>query len=307
MSLVMKIAALYFLTASLMVSSICGQTQSDIEFLRARADAHERKISQLEQDLSRLKALLSDKSIAAITDKKNHTSEVLPGSLSDPIITDYVVKAGDVLSRIASNHQTTVTAICRENKLTTDRIVVGQKLRIPVTEAQKAASQAAKKVNSLPVKKLAKHTVQSGETLHSIAKLHSLSIDSLKASNPDVEPTKMHVGQILLLDRRAQQPSSNGLPALSSSRDVKASPASASISESFASPEKPAPKDFSSKATRANTESRIKTITVDQQITYGKFASVHGASISQLNELNGLRLASNTTLAKGSELYVPQF
>ena len=144
------------------------------------------------------------------------------------------MKAGDVLSHIASNHQTTVTAICRENKLTTDRIVVGQKLRIPVTGAQKAASQSAKRVNSLPVKKLAKHKVQSGETLHSIAKLHNLSIDSLKASNPDVEPTKMHVGQILLLDRRAQQPSSNGLSALSSSKDVKASPASASVSKSLA-------------------------------------------------------------------------
>ena len=46
-----------------------GQSQSDVEFLRARADAHERKISQLEQDLSRLKALLAEKPAAQIAAK----------------------------------------------------------------------------------------------------------------------------------------------------------------------------------------------------------------------------------------------
>ena len=44
----------------------------------------------------------------------------------------YVVKSGDTLSRIASQHSTTVPAIKRLNNLSTDRITVNQKLKIPV-------------------------------------------------------------------------------------------------------------------------------------------------------------------------------
>ena len=42
----------------------------------------------------------------------------------------YVVKSGDTLTRIAKTHGTTVQAIRAANGLKTDRIVVGQKLKI---------------------------------------------------------------------------------------------------------------------------------------------------------------------------------
>ena len=43
----------------------------------------------------------------------------------------YVVKSGDTLTRIAQMHGTTVKAVMAENNLTTTRIKVGQKLKIP--------------------------------------------------------------------------------------------------------------------------------------------------------------------------------
>jgi LysM repeat protein len=46
----------------------------------------------------------------------------------------YTVKSGDTLTRIAKTHGTTVKALKAENSLTTDRIKVGQKLKIPVKE-----------------------------------------------------------------------------------------------------------------------------------------------------------------------------
>lgn len=45
--------------------------------------------------------------------------------------TTYVVKSGDTLTRIARSHHTTVKAIKSLNKLTTDRIAVGLKLKLP--------------------------------------------------------------------------------------------------------------------------------------------------------------------------------
>src|ERR1051326_1635203 len=44
----------------------------------------------------------------------------------------YVVKSGDSLSKIASEFGTTVKALRSANSLATDKIVVGQKLRLPV-------------------------------------------------------------------------------------------------------------------------------------------------------------------------------
>jgi LysM repeat protein len=43
----------------------------------------------------------------------------------------YTVKSGDSLTKIAKAHGTTIKAIRAENNLTTDRITVGQKLKIP--------------------------------------------------------------------------------------------------------------------------------------------------------------------------------
>jgi LysM repeat protein len=43
----------------------------------------------------------------------------------------YFVKSGDTLSRIARTHNTTIKALKSANELATDRIVVGEKLKIP--------------------------------------------------------------------------------------------------------------------------------------------------------------------------------
>jgi LysM repeat protein len=56
--------------------------------------------------------------------------------------TAYVVKSGDTLTKIAKAHGTTVKAIESENNLSTTKIKVGQKLKIP-TKAEAAAPAPA--------------------------------------------------------------------------------------------------------------------------------------------------------------------
>ena len=73
----MKTLVLNSIIVCISVTAAFGQTQSDVEFLRARADAHERKISQLEQDLSRLKALLAEKPATAMAAKPKQTLKSL--------------------------------------------------------------------------------------------------------------------------------------------------------------------------------------------------------------------------------------
>ncbi len=55
----------------------------------------------------------------------------------------YVVKSGDTLSRIATQHKTTVKELKSLNGLTTDRINVGQKLKLPLPAAPAPAPVTA--------------------------------------------------------------------------------------------------------------------------------------------------------------------
>ncbi|MBU6398812.1 MAG: LysM peptidoglycan-binding domain-containing protein [Verrucomicrobia bacterium] len=57
-------------------------------------------------------------------------------------MTTYTVKSGDTLGRIAKRHGTTVKAIKAANALRTDRITVGQKLKLPSAKAAAPAAPA---------------------------------------------------------------------------------------------------------------------------------------------------------------------
>ena len=303
MGSVMKTLVLNSIIVCISVTAAFGQTQSDVEFLRARADAHERKISQLEQDLSRLKALLAEKPATAMAANPKQTAKVLAVAATEPVAKSYVVKHGDVLSRIATSHQSSVAAILKENDLPNDRIIVGQKLRIPGVAAP--ATSSTQEVAAPAAKNLAKHQVKSGETFYSIARIHNVSMKSLQAANPEVVPTKMYVGQTLRIDGSATASASNAVQ--NTKKPQKTAASAAPKRTELASQKKTPVKQPAPSASRAGAEPTIRTITVDQQITYGQFATRHGSNTTQLNELNGLSLNKNTTLAKGSELYVPTF
>lgn len=62
----------------------------------------------------------------------------------------YTVKSGDNLTRIASKHGTTVAALKRANNLRTDRINVGQKLKVPGAPAPAPAPVPAAIPEGLP-------------------------------------------------------------------------------------------------------------------------------------------------------------
>jgi LysM repeat protein len=83
-------------------------------------------------------------------------SRLEPGGASSPTPTPavhqdapahsavYVVKSGDNLTKIARNHGTTISAIRAANALKTDRIVVGQKLKLPdSTEASSTRQETS--------------------------------------------------------------------------------------------------------------------------------------------------------------------
>lgn len=222
--------------------------------------------------------------------------------------THYNVKKGDTLTRIAQRHNTTVAKIKQVNGMKNDNLSIGQKIALSsCADSSKHAATSSKR-STTP----SKHTAKSNETFYSIARQHKIQLSSLIAANPNVHPSKLRTGQVLVIDATAK-------PAAKSVAKSTPAPAKAKVASTpkpttqakLASAPAPAPK-AEVKETVNNTPaqssgSAIRTITVYEQMTYGQFAGKHGASTNQLNALNGLSLSNNTMLAEGSELYVPQY
>jgi LysM repeat protein len=84
-------------------------------------------------------------------------AEVAPIAGAAPVVADasselYTIKSGDTLDKIAKAHHTTAKAIQAANNLTTTKIVVGKKLKLPVkAEAAPAAPVAETTTSVVPM------------------------------------------------------------------------------------------------------------------------------------------------------------
>jgi LysM repeat protein len=123
----------------------------------------------------------------------------------------YTVQSGDYLGKIAGKHETTVTNLKALNKLKSDMIYVGQKLKVPakkavLTPAKPATPKPPVKTTppKTPVKitpvvkqpETTEYIVKSGDTLGRIAGKYQLSVKELKELNK-LSSDRIYVGQKL--------------------------------------------------------------------------------------------------------------
>ncbi|KAH6722921.1 hypothetical protein BKA61DRAFT_648166 [Leptodontidium sp. MPI-SDFR-AT-0119] len=92
----------------------------------------------------------------------------------------YTIKAGDTLSTIASNSETTVAALQQANPgINPNNLQVGQVIQLP---------QAA-----------SRYTVQAGDTFTSIAEKLGTTVAALQAANPGVNSNNLQIGAQLVI------------------------------------------------------------------------------------------------------------
>ena len=96
----------------------------------------------------------------------------------------YVIQKGDVLLTIAAEYDTTVEAIMIANNISDPRsLQIGQRLFIPADKGS---------ILGVPTKI---HEIKGGDTLLGLATLYGSTLEDILATNPELEPERLKVGQ----------------------------------------------------------------------------------------------------------------
>ena len=132
---------------------------------------------------------------------------------SDDNAVDHVIAQGESFASLAKQYNTTADRIQKLNPdVNPNRIQIGQKIRVKgnkplVKEEKKAEAKPEAKVEEKKAEVKAEatpassgeavyHTVEAGETMGHIAlKYEGATQKSIEALNPDIDPTKLQIGQ----------------------------------------------------------------------------------------------------------------
>ncbi|MFM2641305.1 N-acetylmuramoyl-L-alanine amidase [Vibrio chagasii] len=98
----------------------------------------------------------------------------------------HTVKSGEYLGKIASRYKVSVADIKRENRLKSETVRVGQKLRITV------------EVKDIPLRK---HKVARGDYLGKIAAKYGVSVNSIRQANK-LRSDELAIGQVLIIPHK---------------------------------------------------------------------------------------------------------
>ena len=122
---------------------------------------------------------------------------------------NYTVKSGDSLWKIARQQNVSVTALKQANTLTSDSLKVGQKLRIPTTNAAAApAANAGPTASSSTAWREPGTYTENGQTIHIvdfnespavIAKKYGIKMEDLLKANNISDVKKVQYGQRLVI------------------------------------------------------------------------------------------------------------
>lgn len=98
----------------------------------------------------------------------------------------HVVQSGEYLGKIAVRYKVSVATIKRENKLRSDTLKLGQKLKITV---------------SMKDQPLRKHKVKRGEFLGKIASQYDVSVSAIRKAN-NLRSDELAIGQVLIIPNK---------------------------------------------------------------------------------------------------------
>ena len=106
---------------------------------------------------------------------------------------EHIVAAGDTLFRLAQQYGVTVDAIRAANPGIIDTgLQIGRRLCIPPADGNGGACPEGYRV----------HTVAAGDTYFALAQRYGVTVDAIRAANPNVNPNALRIGQTLCIPPR---------------------------------------------------------------------------------------------------------
>lgn len=121
---------------------------------------------------------------------KNDSNEEKPETSSSYAY--HKVRSGENLTSIASRYGTSVDEIKKINGLSSNKIVVGQRLKVKGTGSSSSSNESSSSSESSSRQY---YSVKSGDTFGKIAQRHRLSISQLKNLNPGINIDRLSIGQ----------------------------------------------------------------------------------------------------------------
>jgi membrane-bound lytic murein transglycosylase D len=114
--------------------------------------------------------------------------------------TDYVVKSGDTVGKIAKRHGITINAIRAENGMDRSvRIAPGDTLWLPVRKTPKPKGKAKRRAPKREARGRTQYKVRSGDSLRKIARKFGVDIKTLQRRNGMRRKSRIYPGQTLVI------------------------------------------------------------------------------------------------------------
>lgn len=249
--------------------------------------------------------------------------------------TTHVVKSGENMFRISLRYGVTLSELQAANPgVRPQSLRVGQKLAIPSHGKDSGVTTTAKDEpvaepqSTTPASTNSgdTYTVQAGDNLSKIARLHNTTVAALQAANPKLKPNQVVVGQTIALPQA--QPKSTApapatiaetpAPATTKKEVAKETPAPIAKAETKPAPEPkplattdaPMPSATSNVSqvnqnAPANATPAYRLIKTTRELTLEQVAKEYKTTTEKINSLNGWNFSPQTLLAVDSELYIP--
>ncbi len=123
-----------------------------------------------------------------------------------PVSTEHVVSSGETLAEIANRYGVSLSALVEANAINDPSLIeVGQRLVIPGSDTDAAATAPAATVNS-------EYVVRSGDSLAQIASEYGVTVMAIAAANNIQNPSQIRAGQRLVIPVDAPAPAAQSAP-----------------------------------------------------------------------------------------------
>lgn len=170
---------------------------------------------------------IDGKKSANNTSKKSSSSSNKSSSSTNTKASNYTVKSGDSLSKIAANHGISLSNLMKWNNLKTSLIFPGDSLVVSKnggssSSSSNKGSSSSSSSSSNSANTSASYTVKSGDTLGQIASKHGISLSNLMKWN-NLNSHLIHPGKKLVVKKGSASSSSNKGSSSSSSSSSNAS------------------------------------------------------------------------------------